>query len=124
MAELASAAVQTLRLGFRPATMNQYTRMFRDILYFLKKAHIFPFQVTTVIILAFMEYLHHEGLSQANISNHMAGIRAMFIVYGLNTSPFKDERLPLLIKFLEINAPLKDIIPPLFSIVFVNRLLL
>ena len=106
MAELASAAIQRLRSGFRPVTMNQYTRMFRDFLYFLKKAQISPFQVTTVIILAFMEYLHQKGLSQANISNHMAAIRAMFIVYGLNTAPFKDERLPLFIKSLKINAPL------------------
>ena len=86
--------------------MNQYTRMFRDFLYFLEKAQISPFQVTTIIILAFMEYLHQKGLSQANISNHMAAIRAMFIVYGLNTAPFKDERLPLFIKSLKINAPL------------------
>ena len=106
MAELASAAIQRLRSGFRPATMNQYTRMFRDFLYFLEKAQISPFQVTTVIILAFMEYLHQKGLSQANISNHMATIMAMFIVYGLNTAPFKDERLPLFIKSLKINAPL------------------
>ena len=53
-----------------------------------------------------MEHLHQKGLSQANISNHMAAIRAMFIVYGLNTAPFKDERLPLFIKSLKINAPL------------------
>ena len=106
MAELASAAIQRLRSGFRPATMNQYTRMFRDFLYFLEKAQTSPFQVNTVIILAFMERLHQKGLSQANISNHMAAIRAMFIVYGLNTAPFKDERLPLFVKSLKINAPL------------------
>ena len=106
MAQLASTAVQRLTSGFRPATMNQYTRMFKDFLFFLEKAQITPFQVTTVIILAFMESLYQKGLSQANISNHIAGIRAMFIVYGLNTDPFKDERLPLFIKSLKINAPL------------------
>ena len=95
-----------LRSGFRPATMNQYSRMFRNFLYFLEKAQISPFQVTTVIILAFMEQLHQKGLSQTNIANHMAGIWAMFIVYELNSSPFKDERLSLFIKSLKINAPL------------------
>ena len=79
--------------------------MFKDFLYFLEKAHISPFQVTTIILLAFMEYLHQKGLSQANISNHLAGIRAMFIVYGLNTDPFKDKRVPLFVKSLKINAP-------------------
>ena len=102
LAQLASIAVQRLTSGFHPATLNQYNRMFKDFLYFLEKAHISPFQVTTVIILA----LHQKGLSQANISNNLAGIRAMFIVYGLNTAPFKDERVPLFIKSLKINAPL------------------
>ena len=30
----------------------------------------------------------------------------MFIIYGLDTSHFKDERVPLFIKALRINAPL------------------
>ena len=53
------------------ATMNQYTRMFKVFLFFLEKAQISPFQVTTAILLAFMKYLHQKGLSQSNISNHM-----------------------------------------------------
>ena len=36
----------------------------------------------------------------------MAAIRASFITYGLDTFPFKDERIPLFIKALLINAPL------------------
>ena len=41
-----------------------------------------------------------------NISIHLAVIRASFIMYGLNTAPCRDERLPLFIKALKINAPL------------------
>ena len=70
--------------------------MFRDFLYFLEKAQISPFQVTTVIILALMEQLHQKGLSQTNISNHMAAIRPMFIICGLNTSSFKDDLLQII----------------------------
>ena len=51
-----------------------------------------------------MEFCYHSGLSQSNISNHISAIRTMFIVHGLNTEPFKDERLPLYIKSLKINA--------------------
>ena len=56
----------------------------------------------------FMEYLHQKGLFHANISNHMVGIRASFIIYGLQTSFFKDERIPLfiIIKALRMNVPL------------------
>ena len=51
-----------------------------------------------------MEFCHCSGLSQSNISNHLSVIRVMLIFYGLNTEPFKDERLPLYIKSLKINA--------------------
>ena len=60
--------------------------------------------MNTITLLAFMEFCCHSGMSQANISKSMAGIRSMFIVYGLNTQPFKDERISLYIKSLKINA--------------------
>ena len=87
-AHLASAALWRLKSGFRPTTLVQYTRMFRDFLYILETVKISLYQVNTVILLVFMEYMHQKGLAQPNISNHMAEIRAMLIVYFLNTSPF------------------------------------
>ena len=60
--------------------------------------------MNTITLLAFMEFCCYGGMSQSNISNSMAAIRAMFIVYGLNTQPFQDERIPLYIKSLKINA--------------------
>ena len=103
---LAHSALYRLHSGFRPATTSQYNRMFRQFLLFLEISQVPTSQVNTVIILAFMEFLTQKGLSHSNISNHLAAIRASFILYGLNTSPFKDERLPLFIKALKINAPL------------------
>ena len=84
--------------------MNAYSRMFKDFLAFLISADLHLSQVNTVIVLAFMEFLHKNGSSPANISNYLAGIRAMYIVNGLQTSPFMDDRLPLFIKSLKINA--------------------
>ena len=68
MACLASDALPRLKVCFRPATMSQYTRMFKCFLCFLEKAQLSPYQMNTVILLAFMEYLHQKGLSQLNIS--------------------------------------------------------
>ena len=90
-AGLASDALGRLKHGFRPATLTAYSRMFRDFLAFLLSVGLHFSQVTTVILLAFMEFLHKNGLSQANISNYMSGIRAMYILHGLDTSPFKDD---------------------------------
>ena len=67
MASLASDALGRLKNGFRPATLTAYSRMFRDFLAFLLSAGLHFSQVTTIILLAFMEFLHKNGLS--NISN-------------------------------------------------------
>ena len=61
--------------------------------------------MNTVIVLAFMEFLYKNTFSPANIANYMAGIRAMYIANGLDTTPFRDDRLSLFIKSLKINAP-------------------
>ena len=104
-AVLVSDALGRLKLGFSPATLNAYTRMFKDFLAFLVSAGLHLSQVNTVSVLAFMEFLHKNGSSPANISNYLAGIRAMSIVNGLDTKAFRDDRLPLFVKSLKINAP-------------------
>ena len=101
-----SSALKRLHSGFRPATAVQYNRMFRDFLCILEMVQIATCQVNTVVLLSYMEYLHQKGLSYSNISNHLTAMRTSFIMYGLNTDPFRDERLLLFIKALKINAPL------------------
>ena len=93
-----------LKSGFRPATWAQYHRAFKQFIAFLESESIQLLQVNTITLLASMEFCCYSGMSQTNISNSMAAIRAMFIVYGLNTQPFKDERISLYIKSLKINA--------------------
>ena len=103
---LVSSALERLHSGFRPATALQYNSMFRHFLEFLEMAQLPTLQVNTVTLLSYMEYLHQKGLSHPNISNHLSAIRASFIMYGLDTQAFRDERIPLFVKALRINAPL------------------
>ena len=70
-------------------------RMFRDFLGFLVAAGLSLHQVTVLTLLACMESLVDQNFTVSNIVNYMAGIRSYFIIYGLNTSPFRDERLHL-----------------------------
>ena len=78
--------------------------MFAQFIAFLELQKIHILQVNTIVLLSFMKFCYQSGLSQANISNHLSAVRAMFIVHGLNTDCFKDHRLPLYIKSLKINA--------------------
>ena len=64
-------------------------------------------QATTLDVLEYMEHLLQSGMSVCNINNHIAGIKAMFVVYGLNTTIFTDSRISLFLKAVRINRPLQ-----------------
>ena len=123
-AGLALEALGRLKMGFRPATLAAYTRMFRDFLAFLVSSGLHFSQVNTVIVLAFMEFLYKNTLSPANIANYMAGIRAMYIVNGLDTTPFRDDRLSLFMKSLKINAPFDLKIGSILSVDLLTKLIM
>ena len=74
--------------------------MFREFLAFLVAAGLLLNQVTTVTLLTFLEFLADQGLSPSNIVNHMVTIRSQFLLYGLDTSPFRDDRILLFQKSL------------------------
>ena len=63
-------------------------------------------KVNTHILLAFMEYLHGNSQSKSHIANYISAIRAFHIIYALPTEPFKDERLSLFLKSIQISAHL------------------
>ena len=104
---LASAASTCIFSGYGPATLAAYTRYFKGFLGFLVVAQLSLPQATTLDVLAYMEHLLQDGMSVSNITNHIAGIRAMFVVYGLNTTILTDSRIPLFLKAVRINRPLQ-----------------
>ena len=106
-ASLDSAASVHIFSGYRPSTLAAYTRYFKDFLGFLVVADLSLPQVTTMDILAYMEHLLQNGMSVSNIANHMTGIKAMFLAYGLNPSPLADNRISLFLKSVRINRPLQ-----------------
>ena len=60
-------------------------------------------QISTMDILAFMQYLHESGMSPDNIVNHLSAVRSLSIIYACDTSAFRDHRIPIFIKSLKIN---------------------
>ena len=49
--------------------------------------------------------ISYQCLSESNISNNLAAIRAFHIIHGLPTHPFQDRQIPLLLKSIKINRP-------------------
>ena len=106
-AQLATRARQRLQMAFRPATARTYHRMFSDFLGFLVATGLCHHQVNHSLLLMFMQFLSENGLTAANIANYMAGIRAQFIIYNLDTNPFRHEQIQLFSKALKLDRPLQ-----------------
>ena len=64
-------------------------------------------RVNHIVLLAFMEYLVLNQISPANISNYLAGIRAQFIVFNLDTTYFQHQQIQYFLRSLKINRPLQ-----------------
>ena len=109
--QLSTSACARLHTAFRPATHTAYTRMFSDFSAFLVVAGLCLTQVSTLQVLAFMEFLYLNHFSPSNIANHLAGIKAMFMVYNLDHTAFLDNRIQLYLKSLKINRPFQPHIP-------------
>ena len=107
---LATQACRKMRFGFRPTTLDSYERMFQLFLAFWKVVDPSLPGISSLDVLAFMEYLAQSGMSPDNITNHITGIRSMCIIHGANTSPFRDQRIPLFIKSLKINRLLTPVV--------------
>ena len=76
-----------------------------DFISFQAAAGLPSYQVNVTLLLSFLEYLHENNISSGQIQNYLAALRAMHIAHGLETAPFKDERLPLFLKATRIQRP-------------------
>ena len=81
--------------------------MWVDFISFQAAAGLPSYQVNVTLLLSFIEYLHENNISSAQLQNYLAAIRAMHIAHGLETAPFKDERLHLFLKATRIHRPFK-----------------
>ena len=58
----------------------------------------------------FMEYLLQAGMTAANINNHLTAIRSCGIIYNCDTTPFRDNRIPLFLISVKIYRALQPTI--------------
>ena len=99
--------VSEVWLSFRPSTLTSYKRMFALFLSFLVALGLSLPQMSTLDVLAFMEYVLQSGMSASNIINHLTAIRSMCIIYNCDSTPFRDNRIPLFVKAMKLNRPLQ-----------------
>ena len=104
-AQLATSASTRLIQGFKPSTLKQYKPLMDGFFGFSGGGWAVPLsgEYRNFMEFSFMEFLYQNHLS----STHIAGLRVFHIVHGLQTHPFKDERIALFVKSTKIQAPLR-----------------
>ena len=80
--------------------------MFSDSMAFLVVSGLDPAMVNVQLLLAFLEYLHQNHCTVSSISNYLAAIRALSIMYDLPTDCFKHKKIQMFIRALKLNRPL------------------
>ena len=113
-----------LLVGFRPATLVAYQRMFTDFMGLLILADLWLPQVSPSDVLAFMEFLLQVSCSASNITNYLIAIKSMCIVYGCDTTPLRDRRILLFIKSLQINRPLQFVLNVVIDHILLKRIMM
>ena len=120
---LATQASQRLLHAFRPNTRKTYHRMFRDFLSFLVFIGLQLHQVNSNTMLSYMEYMVQMGYSHMNVSNNVAAIKSMSLVYGQDVSKFLDNRISLFIKSIKNNVQFSPVVKSLIDVEVLSEIL-
>ena len=120
---LASQVSDRLMHAFRPNTRKTYHRMFKDFLSFLVFVGLHLQQVNSSTMLSYMEYMVQNGYSHMNVSNNVAAIKSLSLVYGHDISHCLDNRVSFFIKSIKNNSQLSPTIRPLIDIEVLGHIL-
>ena len=63
-------------------------------------------QVTSEVLMAFMEFLIGNGASHSAVVNHISAVKAMLGLYGLPLARFDSPKIKLFIKSVQMNRPI------------------
>ena len=105
-----------IKLAYRPKTRKSYNAQFRTFVAFCICMQISIVDVHLQHLLCFMQFFADNKLSVNMIANYLSGIKANFLLYGLNDVIFQNQKIRLYMKSLKINRPLKPIQRNIMSI--------
>ena len=120
-----SQQIQTLSAKARlnsvyvPSTNKAYDSKFRIFTAFCCFASVNISQISIQVILAFMEFLTFNKVSHSGIANYLSAVKTKLSNFGLNTVPFKDNRIKVYNKAIMRYAPFK---PNIQAIIDTNML--
>ena len=116
MSSLLHIGLQKTHMGFRPSTQSQYNSMFRLFLAFLTFMNVQVSKVSSLTIIAYLQFLDSNHMSSNAMANHLSAIKAKMSIFGLSTSCFKDQRINYFQKSVTLHRPFKASLKNLIDI--------
>ena len=107
MTKLIQLGIQKTSMAFRPATDRNYTSMFRLFLAFTIFMKLNVFQLTPLMILAYLQFLESNNTSSSSMANHLSAIKAKLSLCSVSTQPFQDPRIKYFQKAMTLHRPFK-----------------
>ena len=83
LAEYARKASVRTKSAFRPMTVKCYHMLFKSFVAFCLYARVELSIISVSVALSYLEFLVENNVSISMISNHIAAIKAMSIVYDI-----------------------------------------
>ena len=88
LASLSARATVRIGSSFAQSNARAYGPKFRMFLSFCCFASIAVSQMSTQVILSFLEFVVHNNTSQTSVLNYLSAIKAKFLSFGINLSCF------------------------------------
>ena len=79
-------------------------------------------QVNVDCLLIYLEFLAINKFSPSHIANQLAGIKANFVIYSLETAPFENEKIKYFIRSLRLNSPLRVTLHTIIDIPLLSKI--
>ena len=122
-ASLSARAFSRAKSGFRPNTQRNYDSMFSLFVGFCVFLNIALQQVTSEVLMAFMEFLIGNGASYSSVVNHMSAIKAILGLHGLPIHMFDSPKIKLFIKSVQMNRPISVSFPSIIDIPLLHKII-
>ena len=110
-----SSAWERLNSAYRPSTTSAHLRHFRTFLAFLIFMNL-TITVNVQNLLAFLEYLHSNGLSPKVIQTYLSSISNLAKLYGLDHSATSSHLISRFMRSISINSKFLPTVRGIFDI--------
>ena len=106
LAEYARKASVRTKSAFRPRTVKCYHMLFKSFVAFCLYARVELSSISVSVALSYLEFLVENNISISMISNHIAAIKAMSIVYDIQYDVWDHPKIKYFVKSLKLQRPM------------------